>query len=56
MNHYDMVFVAVVKEIVACLIEKIVVDDKGVRCGSVVRLRMNERYVKRSGFDADEEL
>ena len=51
-----MVFVVVIKETVASITKKIVVDDKGVECGSMVRLRMKERYIKRSGFDADEEL
>ena len=56
MNHYDMVLVAMVEEIVAFLIEKMVVDDKGARWEPMVRLRMKERYIEKSDFDADEEL
>ena len=55
-NNYDMVLMAVVEEIMVSLTEKMVVDDKGVQCGPVVRLRMKEQYIRRSGFDADEEL
>ena len=55
-NNYDMVLMLVVEEIVVSLIEKMVVNDRGARCGLVVRLRMKEWYIRRSGFDADEEL
>nr|CAN81360.1 hypothetical protein VITISV_010490 [Vitis vinifera] len=51
-----MVLVAMVEEIVAFLIEKMVVDDKGARWEPMVRLRMKERYIEKSDFDADEEL
>ena len=41
-NNYDMVLMLMVEEIVVSLTEKMVVNDRGARCGPVVRLRMKE--------------
>ena len=55
-NHYGMVLMAMVGETMVSMTEKMVVDDKGAQCGSVVWLRMKEQYIKKIGFDVDEEL